>query len=106
MTGRSLLSVAVAAAFVLAAAYYGRHESGTEQSGSTESAPPADVESEDVKDRPVAGALAENQGERVAQENGEAEVPSSTIDERVRSFTTPVERALAGMEELKLKVPF
>src|SRR5262245_25116653 len=104
--GRALLAVAAAATFVLAAVYYGRHESGLEQPDSTEEARHVGAASGDAKDPPAARASSESQGEGARAENAEARVSSSDLDERVRSFTTPVERALAGMEDVKLKVSF
>lgn len=107
--GRLLLAVALAAGLVLAAVYNGRQRNGTDQPASTPAARRDGSGIAEPIDRPVTEALPRDQGEGSAEDQSEAAggepAQVSHLDEQIRSFTTPVERAVAGMEDVGWKIP-
>jgi hypothetical protein len=109
MRGRLLLAVALTAAFVFAAAYYGRQGNGTDQSGSTPEARRDGIGIAEPTDRPVTEALPRDQREGSAEDQSDAAggepLQVGDLDEQIRSFTIPIERAVAGMENVGWKIP-
>jgi hypothetical protein len=106
--GRLLLAVALAAGLVFAAAYYASQEFGIGRSGSTRETRRDGTPITEPVDQPATEALFADQSEEPAEDQGEATAGEQqqlgAVEERIRSFTIPVERALAGMEDLDLRV--
>ena len=109
--GRVLLAVVLAAVFVFAAAYYGRQGNGTGQPVLTREVRHEGASNAEPTAQPGQEALPPGRGEAPAEARFEpaAQSPaqaqsSDDVDERIRSFTIPVERTLAGMEGPPLKV--
>jgi len=105
--GRLLLAVALTAAIVFAGAYYVRQEVGTERSRSTQETRRDATPITEPVDQPATEASFVDQSEAPAEDQGEAAGEQQQLDaveERIRSFTIPVERALAGIEDVDLKI--
>lgn len=108
MRVRLLMAIALTAAFVYAVvAYYGgQQEDGAGQAGST---PEVRRDGTSIAEPTAQEALSTDRGEEPTEVQLEAgareQAQSAALDERIRSFTIPVERALAGMEDSPLKVP-
>jgi len=106
MKERFLLAALAAAGVLLVAVYYRGQDNGTGQSESTpkiqRDRPPV------AMPQPAAEPLSSEQRdetvERQPQATSAERQPSTDLDERIRSFTIPLERAVAGMDDLKLKV--
>src|SRR5262245_41621332 len=101
MRGRLLLAVALAAIFAFASVYYGRQDGGRPPTLQRADAPVAEQE-----------ALPAHEGlstDRPPEARFESAVPEPAqlvdLDERIRSFTTPTERAVAGLDDVPLKIP-
>lgn len=107
---RWLMAVAVTAAFVYAAvAYFGRQpENGAGQAGSIPEVRRKEIPLAEPPTQPGQGAPATDGNEELAEvellATAQERTQSAALDERIRAFTIPVERALAGMED-SLKTP-
>jgi len=108
MRGRLLLAVALTAAFVFGAAFYGRQGDHTAQSGATQEVRRDSTPITEPTDQPGRESSVKDGGEEPTEDQSEAtareQAQLGALDERIRSFTIPVERALAGMEDLDSKV--
>ncbi len=99
---RWLFAVAVVAGVVVAAGYYGQREN--ESLGTIQrSDPTGEVRRDGAPltepvEQPATADQAEAQVEATARER------QQTVEEQIRSFTIPLERGIAGMEEVK-KLP-
>jgi hypothetical protein len=103
-----LLAFAFAAGLVFAAAYYGRQEFSAGRFGSTREIRRDGTPITEPVVQPAAEASSADQSEEPAESRGEAtsgaQQPLDAVDQRIRSFTIPTERALAGMEDVDLKI--
>ena len=109
---RWLLAVAVVAGVVVAAGYYGRREN--ESLGTIErSGPTGEIRRDGAPiTEPAAPAATEELSTDHDEDRAEAQVGATarerqqTVEEQIRSFTIPLERGMAGMEDVKnLRLP-
>jgi hypothetical protein len=104
-----LIAAAVVAGIVFAARYYGRQESESlstiERSGPTAEARRDGAPSTERVEPPATESVLTDQDRAEAQVEATArEQQQQTVDELIRAFTIPLERGIAGMEEVK-KLP-
>ena len=106
---RFWLGAGVTAGLLLSAAFYERQDRFTEELASTRDVRGDDVATTEAAEQPLTEALLEDRSEEAPEKRIEGSPqqprPLDDVDERIRAFTTPVERALAGMEDVTLKIP-
>jgi len=110
MSGKArwLVAAAVVAGVVFAAGYYGRREN--ESLGTIErSRPTGEVRRDGAPltepvEQPATEATDQGQEQAEAQVDGTARERQQTVEEQIRSFTIPLERGIAGIEDVK-KLP-
>jgi hypothetical protein len=107
---RWLVAVAVVAGVVVAASYYGRQENERlatiERSGPTGEVRRDGAPITEPVEPPATEALLTDQDQAEAQVEVTAREQQQAVEEQIRSFTIPIERGIAGMEEVKkLRLP-
>jgi len=98
-----LLAVALAVVFVFAAVYYAKQDRPG-QSGPTQAARNGDAPTAPAHEAVSTPPRREDSAAEQRSPTVPEQAQLRDLDEQIRSFTIPLERAVAGMEELPLKL--